>query len=153
MNHVLPLAADGVGLVEDVGDPLLLRWMAEMVLGPIGENQDIQLNAMLFAGWVGMFVTALNLLPISQLDGGHVVYGVFGWKSRYVSMAAFGAMALIVVAVSSSYLLFLVLLWWIGIKHPPTLNDSVQLGRSRKIIAAVLLVVFILCFTPSPLQV
>ena len=139
------------GTIE-LGEPLVFQAMQWMIFGSLAEGQQILLHDVAFAGWVGMFVTALNLLPISQLDGGHVVYSVFSTKSRYVSTAAFGALGLVVLTGGLSYLLFLILLWWLGINHPPTLNDGPGIGKQRRILAAVLLIVFIVCFTPSPLK-
>lgn len=135
-----------------LGDPLIFQLMEWMVFGPRAENFDIVLHPVAFAGWVGMFVTALNLLPISQLDGGHIVHAVFGKASKYIAGVAFIALAGVTLSGGYSYGLFLVLLWFMGVKHPPTLNDAIPLDRQRAVLAVVLLVVFILCFTPSPLE-
>jgi len=140
------------GTIE-LGEPLVFQAMQWMIFGSLPDGQQVLLHDVAFAGWVGMFVTALNLLPISQLDGGHVVYSVFSTKSRYVSTGAFAALGLVVLTGGLSYLLFLLLLWWLGINHPPTLNDGPDIGKQRRILAAVLLVVFIVCFTPSPLKI
>jgi membrane-associated protease RseP (regulator of RpoE activity) len=110
------------------------------------------MNTVALAGWVGLFVTALNLLPISQLDGGHISYAVFGRKSRLIAVATFVTLATVTVLQGFHYSLILVLLWFMGIGHPPTLNDDVDLGRPRRIVGALLLVVFILCFTPVPIE-
>ncbi len=139
------------GTIE-LGEPLIFKAMQWMIFGSLPEGQQVLLHDVAFAGWVGMFVTALNLLPISQLDGGHISHSVFGSKSRYFSRGAFGALGLVVLFGGTPYILFLVLLWWIGIDHPPTLNDGPGIGKQRRILAGVLLVVFILCFTPSPLK-
>ncbi len=97
-------------------------------------------------------MTALNLLPIGQLDGGHIVHSVFGEKSRYVSGAVFGGLAILTFTGGYGYILFLVLLWLMGIQHPPTLNDHIPLDPRRRGIAYVMLAIFVLCFTPSPIQ-
>ncbi len=64
----------------------------------------------------------------------------------------FGLLALVTFAGNYSYMIFLVLLWFMGVKHPPTINDSEPLDKRRQRIAAVLLLIFILCFTPTPIQ-
>jgi membrane-associated protease RseP (regulator of RpoE activity) len=136
-----------------LGDPLLFQVMQWILFGSRGENADLVLHSMGFAGWVGLFVTALNLLPISQLDGGHINYSIFGRRSRLIAAAAFVTLAVMTFVKGFHYSVILVLLWFMGIGHPPTLNDGVDLGRTRRIVGALLLLVFILCFTPSPFQV
>ncbi len=152
LSSVHPQAALNHAHTITLGDPLIFKAMEWYVFGPQPDTSDILLHDMAFAGWVGMFVTALNLLPISQLDGGHVVYSVFGRMSKYVAGAAFLGLAALTLAGGYSYALFLILLWFMGIKHPPTMNDETSLGGFRKKLAIALLAVFILCFTPVPLQ-
>ncbi len=134
------------------GLPLLFQFFAQVILGSPAENEVLVMNSVAFAGWVGLFVTALNLLPISQLDGGHINYAIFGRRSRLIAFVTFITLATVTVLQGFHYSLILVLLWFMGIGHPPTLNDGVDLGKTRRIIGAVLLVVFILCFTPVPIE-
>jgi membrane-associated protease RseP (regulator of RpoE activity) len=134
------------------GMPLLFQAMEHLILGAPGENQALVMNTVALAGWVGLFVTALNLLPMSQLDGGHINYAIFGRKSRLIAVATFVTLAAVTVLQGFHYSLILVLLWFMGIGHPPTLNDGMDLGRTRRIVGAALLVVFILCFTPVPIE-
>ena len=134
-----------------LGDPLMFKVMEWIIFGGRPEGTDLYLNGMAYAGWVGLFVTALNLLPIGQLDGGHVIYAVFAAKSCYVAAMAFAGLALVTIFMSPAYILFVVLLWIFRIKHPPTMNDSIPLTRPRRVVGVVLLLVFILCFTPVPI--
>ncbi len=134
-----------------LGDPLMFKVMEWIIFGGRPEGVDLYLNPMAYAGWVGLFVTSLNLLPIGQLDGGHVIYAVFASKSRFVAATAFGGLALVAIFMSPAYIFFVVLLWIFRIKHPPTMNDFIQLDRPRQVVAAGLLLVFILCFTPVPI--
>lgn len=133
-----------------LGDPLIFNVMEWIIFGGRPEGAELYLNEMAYAGWVGLFVTALNLLPIGQLDGGHVTHAVFAAKSRFVIATAFAGLALVAIFMSPAYILFVVLLWMFGIKHPPTMNDFMPLNRPRRLVAAALLLVFILCFTPVP---
>ena len=134
-----------------LGDPLMFTVMEWIISGGRPEGTDLYLNEMAYAGWVGLFVTSLNLLPIGQLDGGHVIYAVFAAKSRFVAATAFVGLALVTIFMSPAYILFVILLWFFRIKHPPTMNDFILLDRPRRIVAAGLLLVFILCFTPVPI--
>src|SRR5204862_7904556 len=120
------------GPVQVFGDPLLLKWIYRAVHGPIPVGSDILLNPMLFAGWVGIFITALNLIPIGQLDGGHILYCLIGRKAHYVARALF-VFAASVVVVNVVFLnnqayfawwLMLFLIWMFGTRHPPTANDN-----------------------------
>jgi len=161
----LPVSFIGIALSERIadpsqmenlitlGDPLLFQAMEWILFGARGENADLVLHSMGFAGWVGLFVTALNLLPISQLDGGHINYAIFGRRSRLIAGAAFLTLAVTTFIMGFHYSVILVLLWFMGIGHPPTLNDGLELGRTRRIVGALLLLTFILCFTPSPFKV
>ena len=157
----LPVAFRGVATSEYgtpdmegsfiLGDPLIFKVMEWIIFGGRPEGADLYLNGMAYAGWVGLFVTALNLLPIGQLDGGHIIYAVFAAKSRFVAATAFAGLAFVTIFMSPAYILFVILLWIFRIKHPPTMNDFMPLDRPRRFVAAVLLLVFILCFTPVPI--
>lgn len=158
----LPVSFVGIYLSQQVrltgqegmilGDTLLFRAMEWVVFGARGENVDLMLHPAAFAGWVGLFVTALNLLPISQLDGGHINYALFGRKSRLVAILAFVALLALTAIQGFHYSVMLLLLWFMGLTHPPTLNDAVRLDRRRRMLGILLAVVFVLCFTPAPFQ-
>ena len=136
-----------------VSMPILLAPLgSSRMFYPRGEEVELLLHPVAFAGWVGLFVTALNLLPISQLDGGHIGYALFGRRSRFIAGLAFVGLALVTLSHGYHYTVMLVLLWFMGIKHPPTLNDSLPLGRDRRIVGIALGVIFVLSFTPSPFQ-
>jgi membrane-associated protease RseP (regulator of RpoE activity) len=110
------------------------------------------LHPVAFAGWVGLFVTALNLLPIGQLDGGHINHALFGRHSQRVALVAFAVLAVMTFMYGYHYTLILFLLLFMGVKHPPTMNDFLELGPVRRRIGFGLWIVFALCFTPAPLK-
>lgn len=138
------------------GDPLLLQWMLEWIHGPKVPGTDVNLagNPLLFAGWIGIFITGLNLVPIGQLDGGHVLYTLIGKRAHYVAM---GLLAIVVAyMVWSEYYAFslmVVLLLLMGPKHPPTADDSVPLGWPRVILGWVTLSFIVIGITPKPLDI
>lgn len=133
------------------GDPLLMQWMYEWQLGPLAENQHIS-SPLLFAGWVGIFVTALNLIPIGQLDGGHILYTLIGKWSHRVAMGLIAlALGYMVWKQDPSYSLMLILLILIGPKHPPTADDTVPLGPMRIILGWLTLAFIVIGFTPTPI--
>ncbi|MGH9327728.1 MAG: site-2 protease family protein [Terriglobia bacterium] len=103
--------------------------------------------------WVGLFATALNLLPMGQLDGGHILYAVFGRKHRYVSIGFFAALFPLGVFYWPGWIFWAVVMIFIGLRHPAPLIDAQSIGRGRKILALVALAMFILCFTLTPFNV
>lgn len=136
------------------GDPIILQWMVELHHGPLPENHEVILNPLLFAGWVGIFVTALNLLPVGQLDGGHILYTLIGRRAHSVAIALVaGAAGWMLVTGNHSYVLFLVLIFLFGVRHPPSADDSVPLGIGRTILGWLTLTFLFVGFTPIPLDV
>jgi len=108
-----------------------------------------QLNPLLMAGWVGMFVTGLNMLPISQLDGGHVSYALLG-RRAHVLARAFLTAAILYVVVAEAYIwvVMVVLVTLMGADHPPTADDRVRLGPVRTVIGWAAMAIPIFCFSP-----
>lgn len=155
------------------GQSLLYVALKRLVLGPIPEGHDVFMSPMAFAGWTGLFVTALNLIPVGQLDGGHIAYALFGPRqdtiARVVHLGLLVAAALnlawfVVPALrnggdigqaignSTFYVVWFLLLslmrWRSGMNHPPT--DDATLSPGRKWIAGLCLLLFLLLFMPTP---
>jgi membrane-associated protease RseP (regulator of RpoE activity) len=149
-----------VGPVEVYGDPLLLKWMYWFVHGPMPAGYDMLRNPVLFAGWVGVFVTGLNLVPIGQLDGGHILYCLIGRRAHYVARGLFliaaAAVAWSVTFGNGRFMvwsLMLFLIWMMGTRHPPTANDHVPLGPVRVFLGWVTLMFIFIGLTPTPIYV
>jgi membrane-associated protease RseP (regulator of RpoE activity) len=139
---------------QNLGEPLLFRLAAWVIFGDVAAGHSINMHPMAFAAWFGLLATALNLFPISQLDGGHVAYAVFGRRSTVITMITV-VVAIGLTFVSSSWIvwtiLMLVMILVVGPHHPPTLDDDQQLDTGRLILAAFALLMLILCFTPAPI--
>lgn len=135
--------------------PLLARWMYSMMHpdGPgITEVYSSQVSAMFMAGWVGLLITGLNMLPVSQLDGGHVTYTLFGRHSRWIArMFVVLAIAYMAYQRILIWLLMLILVFLIGLYHPPTADDRVPLGKTRVALGLLSLLIPVLCFPPRGL--
>lgn len=144
-----------------LGEPPIFRLLMHWVHGPLPDGQDIILHPLAYAGWVGIFITALNLLPIGQLDGGHILYALLRRKARWVSRALLATAAAVVSidvfrAIQGegqgywAWWLMVLLLILIGVDHPPTANDALPLSRGRQILGWLTLLFFPLGFTPIP---
>ncbi|MBN1540347.1 MAG: site-2 protease family protein [Candidatus Thermoplasmatota archaeon] len=106
-----------------------------------------------FAGWLGLFVTALNLLPVGQLDGGHIIRGALGERSKYVSTGAMVLMVILgVVTGFTTYIFFAILILILGARHPPPLDDISPLSKRQWAVAGLSLLIMALTFHPVPLQ-
>jgi len=134
--------------------PLFLQWLGSLFPMP----QNIVIHPTAFAGWVGLFITALNLLPIGQLDGGHVIRALFKENSKYITwivMISLIAWGFYVSATTNyaGWLVFIMfIMFMIGTRHPAPLNEISPIDNKRKIIGIVALIIFILCFAPIPIS-
>ena len=148
-SQVVETADQGFGL--KLGEPLLFKLLAYLTFGPLPEGQDIALHSVAFAGWVGIFITALNLIPIGQLDGGHILYALLLKRAHMVARALLGAAMLAVVVWGYwGWTLMIFLLMLMGPAHRPTANDDVPLGTGRRILGWASLLFVPLGFTPVP---
>jgi len=135
------------------GDPMILEWMYEIHFGPLAAGEQVLLNPLLFAGWVGIFITALNLLPVGQLDGGHILYTLIGRKAHWVAWGVIASAAgWMIYSHDIAYGIFLLLLLKMGPKHPPTRDDTVPLGATRLVLGWATLLFLIVGFTPQPIM-
>jgi membrane-associated protease RseP (regulator of RpoE activity) len=153
LSRVARLPADFVGL--ELGEPLLFQGISYLLFGSVPDGYSVNLHPMAMAAWFGLLVTAMNLMPVGQLDGGHIAYAVFGRLSSHITL---GALVVILGLAAFSYswivwaVLLLVMLRVFGRHHPPTWDEDVPIGRGRVIVAAVTLLIFVACFTPTPIQ-
>lgn len=133
-----------------LGSPLIFSLISDLMIGPVPEGSDVLLHPVAFAGWIGMFVTALNLIPIGQLDGGHVVYAVLGRWHRIVSLAMIPILILMGMYGWPGWYLWAFLPLIFGLNHPPVLDSESPLDLTRQVIGWTSLAIFLLTFTPTP---
>ena len=136
------------------GDSLLMRALTWLVFGSIPTGMDVFVHPVALAGWVGLFVTALNLFPVGQLDGGRIAYALFGSWHRQVSIATFvGLMALGAVFHSANWIVFAgLILLLMGFHHPPPLDDLTPVSRRRYVLGVGCLILLILLIPPVPIS-
>jgi membrane-associated protease RseP (regulator of RpoE activity) len=153
MSRIDRLPEDSSSLIE-LGEPLLFRFAAWLVWGDVADGYSINMHPMAFAAWFGLLATALNLFPVSQLDGGHISYAVLGRRSTLVTVAMIGV-AVGLTFVSSSWIawtiMLVIMIVTMGPGHPPTLNDDEHLDGRRLLLAAIAMVILVVCFTPAPI--
>jgi len=135
---------------------LLLKLITKGQILP-GGGYDVSINAIAFAGWFGLIVTMINLLPIGQLDGGHIIFSLFGRKQWQIAIVAQVLLLLggLYLAFTTRELLNVWLLWAVlaqvfGLRHPPPLDDLTPLDRKRRFIGYATIVIFFLILTPLP---
>ena len=133
-----------------LADPFLFSIIQQLVLGEVPENIDVLLHPIGYAGWVGLFVTALNLFPVGQLDGGHIAYALFGRKSRAIFLIGIAVMGFITIFYNPGWILMLILMILFGFRHPMPIDDETPIDGKRKLIGALMFLAFLLSFTPSP---
>jgi membrane-associated protease RseP (regulator of RpoE activity) len=148
---VFPNGVDGF----ELGEPLLFKFATWLMWGSITDGYTVNLHPVAFGAWFGLLATALNLFPIGQFDGGHISYAVLGRKSSQVTLVMI-ACAAVLTYFSISWLVWTVIaiamLLVFGRHHPRTFDENVPLDVSRRWLAIFAVIMFILCFTPAPIE-
>jgi len=136
-----------------LGDSLIMKTITFIIYPQLTPAQDIMLHPVAFAGWIGLLVTMLNLLPIGQLDGGHIAFALLGNKQHYLGKITLFAL-LPLSYFSLNWLVWgvLILVLMRSAKHPPIQDIKTPLSPNNKIVAYICLAIFILCFIPAPFQ-
>jgi membrane-associated protease RseP (regulator of RpoE activity) len=144
----LPIPDEGMTL----GSPLLLRWIEDAVrlIRGIPQEHEIYVNAMTFAAWFGLVVTGFNLLPVGQLDGGHVAYAVLGRWAKTVGIVVLAGLAVLGFTAWNGWFVWAAFIFFSGWQHPAPLNALSVLDKKRLVIGILVFVLIILLFTPSP---
>jgi membrane-associated protease RseP (regulator of RpoE activity) len=153
MSHLVKVPINFVGL--ELGEPLLFKAASWLIWGSIPNGYSLNLHPMAFAAWFGLLATALNLFPIGQLDGGHISYAVLGRRSSAITVGAI-CIAVLLTFFSRSWIVWtfmmVVMTLTMGPHHPRTIDEHVPLDRQRLWLALAALAIFVLCFTPSPIE-
>ena len=134
------------------GEPLLLKIISSLTLRNIPSGTDVFLHPIAFAGWVGTLVTAFNLFPVGQLDGGHISYALLGPKSRSVARLFFIVFLIMGVFFWVGWFVWALIILLLGLRHPRVIDEETPLSASRKIMGFMALLIFILSFIPAPIK-
>ncbi len=162
----VPLTIWGLGMSEIVsispagsgnfilGDSILFKAMGILFAPPMPQGTDILLHPVAYAGWIGFLITAMNLLPIGQLDGGHIIYAMYPRQHRKIARLFFFILILIGFYYYHGWIVWgLLILFLVRIDHPPTQDDYKYLDTPRIMLGYLSILIFILTFTPVPIMV
>jgi Zn-dependent protease len=145
-SSIVPISDIGSG--EPVlGISLLFLIFSSLILN-VPAGFGINLSLIAFAGWVGLLITSINLLPAGQLDGGHIFRAFLGEKQKYA-----GWIAIFIMILTGWWFFALIIIFMIGMMHPPPLNDITKLDMKRKLLFIVALTILILCYIPYPIYI
>lgn len=134
------------------GEPLILKIVGSMIFKNIPPDFDVILHPVAFAGWVGIFVTALNLFPIGQLDGGHISYALLGPKSRNLAKLFLGIFIFMAIFFWIGWFIWVFIIFLMGLRHPRVIDEETPLSPRRKFLGFVVFIIFILSFIPDPIK-
>lgn len=165
-GYVIAIFAVGVGLSSStfvkvdettallrLGDPLTFSLLGSLLGKVPPEGYDVALNAIAFAGWIGIFITSLNLLPIGQLDGGHIAYALFGRRQRWISMGMVIVLLFLGTLGWPGWYVWAVLTIVLGVRHPPILDEEAPLDFRHKLVGWGSVLLFLVTFMPTPFKV
>ena len=158
IEQIHPLTGGhGVDLV--LGNTLLYEFVGKFFGASRLPMDEMYHFPFIFAAWFGLLVTAINLMPIGQLDGGHITYAMFGDRARVVAIAAFFLLIILNFYLISNFSSYVWVLWtilllvFIRFRHPPTLDDSIGIDKKRRILGWISYLIFIVCFSPMPFYI
>jgi len=157
----IPILVIGLGLSPHIvvdpeeygfglGEPLIFKIVAMLLGKTPPPGMDINLHPIGLAAWFGFLATALNLLPVGQLDGGHIAYALFGRFHKKISLGFLILLIPLGIFYWQGWLLWITVLLILGVRHPVTMNDSIPLSRRHTWLGWFALVMLVLCFTPMP---
>jgi membrane-associated protease RseP (regulator of RpoE activity) len=134
------------------GEPLLLKLVAGLMFRGVPAQSDLFLHPVAFAGWVGILVTAFNLFPVGQLDGGHISFALLGEKSKHLAKMLLVVFVIMGIFFWIGWIVWTLVIVLLGLRHPRVIDDQERLSPSRRFIGVVILLIFLLSFIPAPIK-
>jgi len=151
LSPVVVTGSGAEGLV--LGDSLIVILAGYLTKGNLPDSANVVLHPVGFAGWLGMFVTFLNLLPVGQLDGGHISKALFPRNSDMLARSVHVGLFLMGFLFWEGWLIWALLLVFLGVVHPPVMLGHIGLDPGRKKLGFAAVVIFFLTFVPAPFTV
>ena len=158
LSNVVRVPEDFQGVIYDLGEPLLFKMASWLRFGPVADGYTVNMHPMVFAAWIGMLATTMNLFPMGQLDGGHISYAVLGRRSTTVTLLTLaGLIGLAAWTRSMTWMVWVILnvvmLVTFGPYHPRVWDEDAPLDSARMWLVIFAILMFALCFTPFPIEV
>lgn len=156
INNIHPVSENISGALT-FGSNILFDFMATSFGKSYLPMYEMYHFPYIVAGWFGLLITALNLMPIGQLDGGHITHAMFGGRAARIAVLGFLGLIVLNIILISQFNSYVYILWpvlilvFIKFKHPPTLDDSIPIGPGRKFLGYIAYIIFIVCFSPMPI--
>jgi membrane-associated protease RseP (regulator of RpoE activity) len=135
------------------GEPLIFKAVAALMGKTPPPGMDLYLHPIGLAAWFGFFATAINLLPVGQLDGGHISYALFGRFHRQISQGLVFSLIPLGIFYWQGWLFWTTIMLFLGMRHPITLDDAAPLSPRHFWLGWFALIMFVLCFTPIPFYI
>lgn len=136
-----------------LGNSVVFSGLSRLILGVPPEGHDIVLHPVAFAGWIGLFITSLNLIPVGQLDGGHIAYAFLGERHKVLSVSLIAVLVFLGVFYWEGWMLWAALMVLFGLRHPPVMYWEKPLDPKRRLAGLVSFVIFIITFIPLPFEI
>ncbi len=134
------------------GEPLFFKAVEKIILGSVSDKYDLVLHPVGVAGWVGILITAFNLFPVGQLDGGHIAYALWGARAQRLGRLVLGLFVLMGIFLWIGWLVWSGLILVLGLKHPQVADEYERLSPGRRILGWVAVAIFVLSFIPDPIK-
>ncbi|MFC1541128.1 site-2 protease family protein [Candidatus Latescibacterota bacterium] len=150
MSEIVTAQASDSVLSFPLGESLLFKFLGYIIIGKIPENAYIMLHPIAFAGWLGLFVTALNLIPFGQLDGGHIMFALSPRIHDLLRRIRIPLLLIMGLTFWIGWYMWALILLFLGSRHPYPDNIYSEIGTLRKIIAFIAIIIFIICMIPAP---
>ncbi|MDH4263645.1 MAG: site-2 protease family protein [Spirochaetia bacterium] len=158
LSENVPVAISETGLLVGnnhfiFGSSILFNFISS-IINPVPDGYSMILHPIAFAGWVGLFVTAINLFPIGQLDGGHIAYVFLGKRQKYIAYLFFAILIFLALEVSQGWVFWVFMLFFMGIRHPNIrmLQSGINMDKIRIRQGILSAIIFVICFIPEPLK-
>ena len=150
LSRVVPALPRDESIV--FGEPLLLKMITGLLFKSIPPGSDILLHPVAVAGWVGILVTAFNLFPMGQLDGGHIFFALVGRKAVHLAKLFLGVFVVMGIFFWVGWFVWALLILLLGLKHPRVFDEDVPLSPGRKAVGVLIIIMFVLSFIPDPVR-